>query len=63
VAGERAGPPEDCGGVDGYQDMICCLKHPATDLGGEWRKWLGKNYDPENCDLDAINRAMKRLAR
>lgn len=63
VAGERAGPPEDCGGIDGYKDMICCLKHPATDLGGEWRKWLGEGYDPEKCDLDAINRAMRRLAK
>jgi hypothetical protein len=63
VAGERAGPPEDCGGVDGYQDMVCCLKHPETDLGREWRKWLGDKYDPEKCDLDAINKALKQLAK
>ncbi len=63
VAGERAGPPEDCGGLEGYKDMVCCLKHPETDLGREWRAWLGPDYDPERCDLDAINRALKRLAR
>ena len=63
VAGERAGPPEDCGGIEGYQDMICCLQHPETDLGGEWREWLGGGYDPEKCDLDAINKALKRLAK
>ena len=63
IAGGRAGPPEDCGGPEGYKDMLCCLKHPETDLGREWREWLGPKYDPEECDLDAINRALKRLAK
>ena len=63
VAGERAGPPEDCGGLQAYKDMLYCLKHPETDLGGEWREWLGPAYDPEKCDLAAINKALKRLAK
>ena len=63
VAGERAGPPEDCGGLEGYQDMVCCLKHPETDLGREWREWLGDGYDSEKCDLDGINKELKRLAK
>ena len=63
AAGERAGPPEDCGGVEGYKDLLVCLKHPQTDLGREWREWLGPDYDPETCDLNAINRVLKRLAR
>jgi hypothetical protein len=63
VAGERSGPPEDCGGLAAYQDMIFCLKHPGTDLGREWRKWLGDAYDPEKCDLSAINQALKRLRK
>lgn len=63
VAGARAGPPEDCGGIEAYKDMLYCLKHPETDFGREWRRWLGPDYDPEKCDLAAINRALKRLAR
>jgi hypothetical protein len=63
VAGERAGAPEDCGGVEAYQDMLYCLKHPETDLGREWRAWLGPGYDPEKCDLAAINQALKRLVK
>ena len=63
VAGARAGPPEDCGGVEAYKDMVFCLKHPETDLGREWREWLGPSYDPEKCDLSGINRALKRLAK
>jgi hypothetical protein len=63
VAGERAGPPEDCGGIEAYKDMLYCLKHSATDLGREWREWLGPGYDPEKCDLVAINKALRRLAK
>jgi hypothetical protein len=63
AAGERAGPPEDCGGIEAYKDMLYCLKHPETDLGREWREWLGPAYDPEKCDLGAINKALKRLAK
>jgi len=63
VAGARAGPPEDCGGIEAYKDMLFCLRHPETDLGREWREWLGPGYDPEKCDLATINKALKRLAK
>jgi len=63
VAGARAGPPEDCGGIEAYRDMLYCLKHAETDFGREWRKWLGLDYDPEKCDLAAINKVLKRLAK
>jgi hypothetical protein len=63
VAGERAGPPEDCGGLEAYKDMLYCLKHPETDLGHEWREWLGPAYDPGKCDLAVINRALRRMGR
>ncbi len=63
VAGARAGVPEDCGGLEAYADMLFCLKHPQTDLGREWRKWLGPDFDPEQCDLAAINRVLRRLAK
>jgi hypothetical protein len=63
VAGERAGAPEDCGGVEAFKDMLYCLKHPETDLGREWRAWLGPGYDPEKCDLGAINQTLRRLAK
>ena len=62
VAGQRAGTPEDCGGVEAYADMLYCLRHPETDLGREWRAWLGPDYDPEAFDLAAANRALRRRA-
>jgi hypothetical protein len=63
LAGERAGPPEDCGGLEAFQDMLACLKSPDTDLGREWREWLGPDYDPAACDLEKINAALRKLGK
>jgi hypothetical protein len=63
TGGERCGPPEDCGGLDAYHDMLACIKEPHTELGQEWIEWLGPNYDPERCDLDRINKAIRVLGK
>ncbi|MFA6959356.1 MAG: plasmid pRiA4b ORF-3 family protein [Opitutaceae bacterium] len=63
VEGSRAGPPEDCGGVEAYHDMLACIQEPTTELGREWLEWLGVQHDPEKCDLDVINKALKRFGK
>jgi hypothetical protein len=63
VAGERAGPPEDCGGLEAFHDMLACLKEPESDLGREWLAWLGPDYDPGVCDLDKVNQALRKLGK
>jgi hypothetical protein len=65
VAGERACPPEDCGGIDGYYDMLERLRDPCSDVYEETRAWIedatGGAFDPDAFDLKAVNRALKRL--
>ncbi|HNC22916.1 MAG TPA: plasmid pRiA4b ORF-3 family protein [Opitutaceae bacterium] len=63
IGGERAGPPEDCGGLEAFHDMLACIKEPDTDLGREWLEWLGPDYDPETCDPEKLNKALKKLAK
>ena len=63
LAGERAGPPEDCGGLEAFHDMLACIKEPNTDLGREWLEWLGPDYHPEACELEKINKALKKLGK
>ena len=63
IGGERAGPPEDCGGIEAFHDMLACIKEPNTDLGREWLEWLGPNYDPTTCDVDKINKALRKLGK
>jgi len=53
VAGERACPPEDCGGVHGYYELIKILKnpkHPEYRDHIEWLKGHAKNYYPYEPD-------------
>jgi len=63
AAGKGRCPPEDCGGLDAYHDMLACIKEPQTELGREWLEWLGPDYDPELCDLEKINKALKKLGK
>jgi len=60
VAGERACPPEDCGGVSGYYQLIEILadpNHPEYDEYNEWLKGHAKNYfpyDPDKFEPDKV---------
>ena len=61
-AGERACPPEDCGGVGGFQDFLEKLENePYSDESKELREGAGLDYDPAGFDRQAANAAIKRL--
>ena len=40
IAGERACPPEDCGGVPGFEEMLATLKHGKASEKKELNQWL-----------------------
>jgi hypothetical protein len=47
--GERACPPEDCGGTSGYENLLEVLSNPKTKECKEMVSWLkghAKNYSP-----------------
>lgn len=44
VAGERACPPEDCGGPIGFQSLLDTLASPHYDNIVEWLKGNAKKY-------------------
>jgi hypothetical protein len=58
VAGVRACPPEDCGGVWGYAELLRIIKDPTHPEHEERMEWLGGGFDPKTFDLDAINRRL-----
>jgi hypothetical protein len=62
LAGARACPPEDCGGIPGYANLLDGLAHPRDPEAREILEWVGPGYDPDAFDLRATNRAL-RLAR
>jgi len=55
--GRRNGPPEDCGGIPGYEDVIDALTSKDKGEYEDLLEWLG-NYDPEKFDIDKINKAI-----
>lgn len=63
LGGERAGPPEDCGGLAAFHDMLTCLAEPSSDLCQEWREWIGPVYDPAVFDLVKAERALRKVRR
>jgi len=55
VTGKRNCPPEDCGGVPGYERILEIIVDPENDEYEEITEWLGGDYDPEEFDRDFIN--------
>jgi len=51
--GERACPPDDCGGVFGYYNILDAFESGDNPENSELLKWLG-DYDPEKFDKDEV---------
>ena len=49
-AGERACPPEDVGGVGGYETFLEAMADPRHEEHEMYREWIGREFDPERFD-------------
>ncbi len=47
IEGERACPPDDCGGSGGYYNLLEVLADPENDEYEDIRRWVGKKWHPE----------------
>ncbi len=51
IAGERACPPEDCGGVQGFYDTLAILRDPGHEEYEDRKVWIesmtGGPFDPD----------------
>lgn len=63
LAGERHGPPEDCGGIPGFYNLLEAISDPEHDQREELLDWLGDEFDPEAFSVDEINRRLAPLQR
>jgi hypothetical protein len=61
IGGERNCPPEDCGGPHGYQEMLRVLRDERDPDHASTVEWIGRDFDPEAFDVDAINRRLRRV--
>jgi hypothetical protein len=61
TAGARACPPEDSGGVLGYEDFLAALADPRHPRHEELCSWIGGVFDPKGFDLNRVNAAFRGI--
>jgi hypothetical protein len=59
--GQRACPPEDCGGVHGFARFLEAIADPDHDEHLDYLNWVGGSFDPATLDLAAVNAALQRV--
>ena len=55
IKGKRACPPEDCGGIWGYEELLEIIKNPEHEEHEEMLEWLGGEFDPEDFDVEEVS--------
>jgi hypothetical protein len=63
IEGKRHGPPEDCGGIPGFYNLLEAVTDSAHDQHEELCDWLGGDFDPEAFSVDEVNRRLAPLQR
>ncbi|MCS5422514.1 MULTISPECIES: plasmid pRiA4b ORF-3 family protein [Psychrilyobacter] len=61
IKGKRACPPEDCGGIWGYEHLLEIISDPTHEEYKEMTEWLGREFDPTNFDLELINELLEEI--
>jgi Plasmid pRiA4b ORF-3-like protein len=60
IKGKRACPPEDVGGMWGYEDFLEAINDPTHPEHADYIEWVGGDFDPEAFDLEMVNMNLKR---
>jgi hypothetical protein len=61
LAGANACPPDDCGGMGGYYNLLEALGNPKHPEHADLKEWVGGQWDAQRFHLDEINGRLKRL--
>jgi hypothetical protein len=61
VGGERNAPPEDCGGVPGFRELLDALSDPDNPDHAEMLEWVG-DYNPAFVDDASIRADLADMA-
>ena len=61
IDGARACPPEDCGGMGGYEGVCEIIKSPKNDGYDEMMDWLGEKFNQEKFDIKKTNKFLQKI--
>jgi hypothetical protein len=61
LAGALACPPEDCGGVWGYYNLLQALADPKHRDHPDLSQWIGGEWDAEHFNLEETNKCLQKL--
>jgi transcriptional regulator with XRE-family HTH domain len=63
LGGARACPPEDCGGPNGYEELLIILGDPTHPEYDERRQWAGEDFDPDAFDVSLVSASLAHRGR
>lgn len=61
--GKRNCPPEDCGGVFGYERILEILGDKKHEEYEETQEWMEDDFDPEDFDMEGTNLRLKNIQK
>jgi len=61
IKGKRACPPEDVGGVWGYEGFLEAIGDPDHSEHEDYLEWIGGEFDPGEFDLAETNEILREL--
>jgi hypothetical protein len=56
IDGGFACPPDDCGGISGFYELLDAVADPNHEQHQEMRNWIGGDFDPQAFSVDEVNR-------
>ncbi len=63
LKGKGACPPEDCGGIWGYYNLIEALADPKHPEHEDLKEWVGDTFDPDHFDIEDLDAALAQFAK
>jgi hypothetical protein len=61
VDGKLQGPPEDCGGIPGYYNLLEAIRDPAHKEHEDMLDWVGGEFNPDVFSAEDVNRRLSPI--
>lgn len=61
INGKLNCPPEDCGGVNGFYELLDIINTKKNQKRKELLEWLGGEYNPNHFNLELVNKELLSL--